>query len=128
MAYTIDASSGGLALVGSPMATGTFDSVTVDPTGRFVYVVDGVRAAISAFAINGSTGALTAIGSPLPAGLSASCVTVDPSGKFAFVVDPMLDDLFTFAIDPSTGALTQVGSPLTIFSGPISVVTTSEVQ
>jgi 6-phosphogluconolactonase (cycloisomerase 2 family) len=77
-AYTIDATTGALTpIVGSPFAAGSWPgSVSVDPTGRFLFEVDtGVNTpttgAVSAFSINTTTGALTPVpGSPFAAGQS----------------------------------------------------------
>ncbi len=94
-AYTIDGTTGALTPVpGSPFpAGGIARSVTVDPTGRFAYVVNGFAAGtVSAFAIDQSTGALTpVVGSPFPAGWGptsvTTSVTVDPTGQFAYVAN-----------------------------------------
>jgi 6-phosphogluconolactonase (cycloisomerase 2 family) len=79
-AYTIDATTGALTpIVGSPFAAGLDPvSVSVDPTGRFVFVVDAGSntasdGAVSAYSINTTTGALTPVpGSPFAAGQSPS--------------------------------------------------------
>jgi len=70
-AYTFDAATGALSPIGgSPFAAGTTSgSVTVDPTGQFVYVTNRDSNDVSAFAIDATTGALTPVtGSPFLAG------------------------------------------------------------
>jgi len=67
-AFTINATTGVLTAVGSPIATGAARSATptaivVDPSGQYVYVSDGQDATIAAFQIDRTTGALTEIGS-----------------------------------------------------------------
>jgi len=65
-AFTIDSSTGALsAVAGSPFSTGTDPSaVSVDPTDRFVYVVNYGSATLSEFDLD-STGSLTPLaGSP----------------------------------------------------------------
>jgi lactonase family protein with 7-bladed beta-propeller len=112
---------------GSPFPAGdTPDSVAVDPTGRFAYVVNvaisGQLGAVSAFSI-GPNGALTPVpGSPFPAGFGTISVTVDPTGKFVYVPNEFGNDLSAYSIG-SNGALTPVpGSPFaTTGEDPVSV-------
>ncbi len=135
-AYTINRSTGALrAVSGSPFADGPGpNSVTVDPSGRFVYVTnycDGCSAGnVSAYTINNSTGALRAVsGSPFAAGNNPNSVTVDPSGRFAYVAnacdsspDCSAGDVSAYTINSSTGALSAVaGSPFAAGTNPISV-------
>ena len=122
-AFTINSVTGGLTSVpGSPFATAPpippnnnsgANSVTVDPTGKFVYVALNGSNAISAFTIDSSTGALTTVvGSPFPAGSVPYMVRVDPSGRFAYATNHNSDDISAYSINSSTGALTPItGSP-----------------
>ena len=64
-AYAVNATSGALTAVGSPVAAGTNPgSVAVDPSGKFAYVANLGSNNGSAFSINATTGALTPLGSP----------------------------------------------------------------
>jgi 6-phosphogluconolactonase len=88
-AFTINTATGALReIAGSPFVAGDQPySVTVDPSGKFVYVANRASYNVSAFTINTATGALTEIaGSPFAAGMMPRSVVVDPSGKFAYVV------------------------------------------
>jgi 6-phosphogluconolactonase (cycloisomerase 2 family) len=95
--YTINGTTGALTLiVGSPFTTDVTapDSVTVDPTGRFVMVAEACcsnRAGITVFNINPVNGKLTVVaGSPFlpPVGTSEpSWVTVDPTGRYVYVAN-----------------------------------------
>ena len=70
-AYTINNTTGALSPVGgSPFPTGFMPiSVTVDPSGRFVYVTNSGSSSVSAYTINSITGVLSPIGgSPLQPG------------------------------------------------------------
>jgi 6-phosphogluconolactonase len=128
-AYTIDGTTGGLTVVsGSPFSAGTQPvAVTVDPTGKFVYVVnyDNVPALgnISAYIINGATGALTAVpGSPFPAGFLPYSVTIDSTGHFAYVANAGSNNVSAYTIVATTGALTAIpSSPFPAGSAPYSV-------
>jgi 6-phosphogluconolactonase (cycloisomerase 2 family) len=122
-AYAISPATGSLTTIsGSPFPTdpgasaskiiGT-NSVTVDPTGRFVYAANNQGNGISAYAIDPTTGALTLIpGSPFAAGNVPMSVRVEPSGKFAYAINMYSNDIWAYSIDGATGALTPVaGSP-----------------
>jgi DNA-binding beta-propeller fold protein YncE len=108
--------------------------VAVDPSGRFVYVVNRSGFPfggdnVLGYTIDSATGALTAIsGSPFPTGVSPSSVAVDPSGTFAYVANLGSDPPFGggnvsgYTIDSTSGALTPIsGSPFPAGSVPSSV-------
>jgi 6-phosphogluconolactonase (cycloisomerase 2 family) len=130
-AYDINASTGALTPIpGSPFATGQFpNSVTVHPTGRFVYVANsGIPTdifSVSAYAVNAATGALTPVpGSPFATGVEPVSVAIHPSGQFAYVANAGLEDgdVSAYAINMTTGALTPVpGSPFAAGHEPTSV-------
>ncbi len=69
------------------------DWLTVDPTGRFLFVAvaccSNPGGGVAVYSINASSGALTLVnGSPfaLPSGMgSATAVTADPTGRFVYV-------------------------------------------
>jgi 6-phosphogluconolactonase len=111
-AYVINARSGSLTRIqGSPFkADNGPDGVTVDPSGKFAYVVNYDSHDISAYSINARTGALKQVkGSPFAANLYASGIAIDPTGRFAYVGTEQGVYAYTIA---SSGALTPVqGSP-----------------
>jgi 6-phosphogluconolactonase len=123
-AFTINATTGALtAVAGSPFAVGTEPtSITIDPSGKFAYVLDVDNGTVGggtvyAYTVNATTGALTKTGNPLAAGTEPTGVEIDPSGKFVYVANDTSNDLSAppieaYSIDASTGALTAVpGSP-----------------
>ncbi|MGA7823259.1 MAG: beta-propeller fold lactonase family protein [Steroidobacteraceae bacterium] len=137
--YTVDPTTGALASVGPPVSTydyGSFPgSVTVAPSGKFVYVTnsgdiwDPDYGSVAMYTIDATTGALTSIGTingNCPGLCLPSSVVVDPSGKFAYVASgvgsygnfPYTVGMYT--INATTGALTSIG---TIAAGtdPVSV-------
>ena len=72
-AYSIKADTGALAVLsGSPFDIGpdcsTPVSVAVEPSGKFVYVVNNYTENVQAYSINAKSGALTRIGSPVATG------------------------------------------------------------
>jgi 6-phosphogluconolactonase len=121
-AFTINSVTGGLTPVsGSPFPTAPpivaghypgVNSVTVDPTGKFLYAAI-VQGDISAYVINSSTGALTPVaGSPFLTGSAPQTVRVDPSGRYAYVTNLDSSGISAYLINSSTGALTPIaGSP-----------------
>jgi DNA-binding beta-propeller fold protein YncE len=124
--YTIDSSSGVLnPTCGSsplPLCPSTGKSptaVTVDPSGKFVYVANMGDSTISAYSI-GSTGALTAIGNPntIGTGTLPTSIAVDPLGQFAYVANMGNSTISAYSIG-STGALTAIGNPNTIGTGTL---------
>jgi 6-phosphogluconolactonase len=109
--YTINPATGALTSVGAASAgRSSLRSITVDPSGKFIYTTSGGSRTssfdVSAYTINATTGALSvAAGSPFFAGTNPSSVTVDPSGKFAYVTNQASGDVSAFAINAATGAL-----------------------
>jgi YVTN family beta-propeller protein len=102
-------------------------SIAVDPTGKFAYVMNGgcsggVGAYVSMYTINPTTGALASIGPPASTygyGIGAESVTVDPFGKFVYVTnsgdvwdygDEADGNVAMYTIDATTGALTSTGT------------------
>jgi 6-phosphogluconolactonase (cycloisomerase 2 family) len=134
-AYSINASTGALTQIscvggvtggcnGSNFAAGTNPlSVSVDPSGKFVYVANSFNGAggnsVSAYTIDTTTGALTLIGT-VGAGTEPSSVTVDPIGKFAYVANEGSNDVSAYRINASTGALSPTGT-VAAGTNPMSV-------
>ena len=116
------------------ITTGALDpqSIAVDPTGKFAYVMDGGcdgnGGYVSMYTINPTTGALASIGPPVStygygiysgSGVNAGSVVVDPFGKFAYVTnsgdvwdygDGADGTVAMYAINATTGALTSAGT------------------
>jgi 6-phosphogluconolactonase len=84
------------------ITTGSVDpqSIALDPTGKFAYVIDGGSNGdggyVSMYTIDPTTGALASIGPPVStygygvyygSGVSAGSVAVDPLGKFAYITN-----------------------------------------
>lgn len=68
VAYTINAATGALALVG-PVPTGIEPrSLDIDVSGRFAYVANEVSNTVSVYGIHPTTGALTPLGTPIATG------------------------------------------------------------
>jgi 6-phosphogluconolactonase (cycloisomerase 2 family) len=109
--FAISSTTGALAAVGIPVATGVNPvSVTVESMGRFAYVVNQGSNTVSTFSINGTTGGLTAVGSPLATGGLPVSVTVDLTGRWVYVANFGSNDVSAYTIDQTTGALSAAGT------------------
>jgi DNA-binding beta-propeller fold protein YncE len=125
--YMINPTTGALTSIGPPINSGDegADSVTVDPSGKFVYVGNSgggdTPGSVSAYSIDAATGNLGFSGRlwapcappPSPGSCSPWSLVVDPSGRFAYVANeggftPTSISMYT--INPSTGALTILGT------------------
>jgi 6-phosphogluconolactonase (cycloisomerase 2 family) len=132
-AYKVDAAAGALTPVaGSPFPTGgSPNSLSFDPTRRFVYVTNGGGSgSVSGYAINAATGVLTALqGSPYPAGTNPKSMAFNTAGTFAYVANSGSDNVSVYVIDAvggtaTSGMLTAVpGSPFPAGVGPDAVST-----
>ena len=75
-AYAINATTGALTSTGGAVAAGLDpSSVSVDPSGRFVYVANQRSNDVSGYAIDANTGALTNIGTLAVGSMPASITT-----------------------------------------------------
>jgi 6-phosphogluconolactonase len=114
-AFSINPTTGALTTVaGSPFVAGSSPySVTLAPSGRFLYAANLGSNDISAFSLDPNTGALTPVpGSPFGVGTTPYFMGISPSGQFAYVANEGSNTISAFSIDPNTGALTPVpGSP-----------------
>jgi YVTN family beta-propeller protein len=105
-----------------------FNSMAVDPSGKFAYAADGGAfppgsfggsSSVSMYTINSTTGALTSIGM-IAAGTGPDSVAVDAAGKFAYVTNFGSNDVSMYTIDATTGALASIGT-IAAGTGPVSV-------
>ena len=98
--------------------------LTIDPTGRFLYVSEYAANSIGMFSIDSGTGALATLGS-IGSGANPWTVVVGPAGRHVYVSDNGSNvsiyriDAATGALSPaSTQALTVPGNPLGLAMGP----------
>jgi hypothetical protein len=81
--------------------------LAIDPSGRYLYVVNHTSGSISAFSVNWKTGELnTVVGAPFAAAAKPSSVEVNPDGTGLSVAHFEDSTVSNFRIDPATGALT----------------------
>jgi 6-phosphogluconolactonase len=119
-AYTVDATSGALAAVGPPVATGTSPHAIVGTQDKkYVFVGNEGSNDISAFAVNSASGALTAVpGSPFAAGTDPKALALYQAlgTTYLYVANAGSDTVSAFAVDTSSGSLTPL-SPATFATG-----------
>ena len=111
--YTI--TEGGALIRMTPptvVAGDTPEAITVDPSGRYVYVANArptPAGKISQYAI-GATGALSPMATPsASAGPYPVSIVVDPSDKYAYVANNLTGDVSEFALGVD-GALAPIGT------------------
>jgi 6-phosphogluconolactonase (cycloisomerase 2 family) len=136
--YRIDATTGALAVIGTPIATGVSPYATVGvetyysgvlafmyPKQYVVFVGNEGSNDVSAFAVNIATGALTAVpGSPFAAGTDPKAMALYGSSAL-YVANAGSNNVSAYSIDEGTGALAPLSpGPSTIATGtsPTSVV------
>ena len=114
--FSISPTTGGLtALTPATVAVTDYtgsepEGVTVDPTGRWVYVAAPFGGSVSQLRVDPTTGALTLAhefrlpSNPDPA--FPTGVAFSPDGKSLYVADYGNGDIAEFDVDPLTGAIT----------------------
>ncbi|WP_455222499.1 beta-propeller fold lactonase family protein [Kaarinaea lacus] len=110
---------------GSPFIFDTVpNDVVIDPTGRFVLVLQGEANQISMFYVHVGTGALVPVKENLkPYELNAtgaSQAVFHPSGKFAYVLDGKGQSIFQLKVERIHGTLSEIAKPIHIDGKPIS--------
>lgn len=131
-AYTVDASTGALTVIGTPTATGAspYAIVGLDAGAgtRYVFVGNEGSNDVSAFAVNPTTGALTAVpGSPFAAGTDPQAMALNSPILYValYVANAGSDNMSVYGIDATTGALAPLSpGPATVATGksPTSIV------
>jgi 6-phosphogluconolactonase (cycloisomerase 2 family) len=125
-AYAINATTGALTSAGAAVPAGEGPStIKVDPSGRFVYVVNSRlqfgAADVSIYVINATTGALTPVGGAVSAGDLSNDLFVDPLGRFVYVTNNFSNDISAYAINATTGALNPIGAAVSSGGRPRSI-------
>jgi 6-phosphogluconolactonase (cycloisomerase 2 family)/uncharacterized protein YunC (DUF1805 family) len=104
--------------------TSPTEGVAVDPTGRFVYVVNNISSGtVSQYSINSSTGALTSITTAVAAGANPRGAVVDSTGRFVYVTNYLDDNISQYSINQSTGALTSITTAISSGGRPTAIAT-----
>ncbi|MEP6602044.1 MAG: beta-propeller fold lactonase family protein, partial [Nitrospirota bacterium] len=132
--YTINSATGALTVVHNPdpltpnffPAGTTPQTVTIHPSGSFVYVANAGSGNVTAYTLDQLSGVLTQVaGSPFTTGgTNPQRVTIDSAGNFAFVSNKNSDTIAVYSINQTTGVLTPVtGSPFPTGAAPEQATT-----
>ena len=113
--FTIGAS--GNATPGAQLFTGTGQDMVVDPTNKFLLVVD-IAGVVRVFTIAPANGSLSQIGTSEAAGNGATGIAMDPSGHFVIVTQSATgtnlpstaNQLTVFTFDLASGAMKKLQS------------------
>ena len=105
--YAVNAATGRLTFDGQGSDGGKSPSVTVDPSGRYVYVANFNSNSVSQYTI-GAYGSLTSMTTPTAAtGANPYFVTVDPSGRYVYVPNFNGDTVSQYTIGRGRGSLVR---------------------
>ncbi len=114
--FGVDVSTGALTNLQTltmPNPVGGSSALTVEPTGRFLYVAcfcnSATNASVRAFGINATTGLLTDLGGSGGTGnLFANSGVVDLTGRFLYFANAFSPGVQAFAIDQTSGLVTAL--------------------
>lgn len=106
----------------APAGAGSFPrGLTVDPTGRFVYLTESLTNRVRAWRIDPADGRLAPLGAASTGG-GPFDVAVHPSGRFLYTANSSANTVSQFAVDPFSGTLTPLSpASVTTGSGPMAV-------
>jgi 6-phosphogluconolactonase (cycloisomerase 2 family) len=114
-AFDVDPTTGGLTPIsGSPYATGpsqghaagypAFPLLTIDPSGKFLFVSNTVNGQMQEFSVDATSGALTFLSQISVPGVGA--LAAGPLGEYLYAMASTV--ITVYSIDPTSGALTLV--------------------
>ena len=114
--YSVDATTGALAVVGTPIPSGDSPYATVgleDGNKRYVFVGNQDSNDVSGFAVDPTTGALTAVpGSPFSAGTAPQALALLNDGAYIlYVANAGSDNVSAYNVDDATGTLNPLFGP-----------------
>lgn len=128
-AFRLDNNTGLLTkVVGTPFFAGNSpSSMLLDPSGRFLYVVNRGEADISLYHVNNKSGDLTEIMPRTVTGLSPTALTLNTTTGFLFVANQGGDSISIYSMNSSNGTLTPAKSSpffLGTNSNPVALAVT----
>ena len=97
--------------------------LTIDPTGRFLYVSQYAESSVGMFSIDSGTGALASIGlRSVASGANPWTVVVGPAGRHVYVSDNG-SNVSIYRINATSGVLSPASTPtLTVPGNPLGLV------
>jgi 6-phosphogluconolactonase len=126
--YRVDVTTGALALIGTPTATGVsphaivgYDYYDGPALKRYLFVANAGSNNVSAFTVDVTTGAITEVpGSPFPAGSDPQAMAI--YGPDLFVANAGSDNVSVYTIGPTGVLAAQPGSPIAVGKSPTSIL------
>jgi 6-phosphogluconolactonase (cycloisomerase 2 family) len=110
--YTVQSNGSLVPMVNGPFPTGLFPvSLTIDPQGTLLYLVNYNSNTVQGFALDLATGTPSGVvgGQPVSTGVGPSCVAVDPAlGIFLYTSNNLDNTVTGEKFEPSTGVLSKV--------------------
>jgi 6-phosphogluconolactonase len=130
--WSVNQTTGALTeLAGSPFKISQDDGLAgIDPSGNFIYFVNGIYNRIDTYGLDAKTGALKSLVASVPGngfpgsniGFITGSTAVTYAPTYTYVSNQGSNNVSGYSISPKTGALTQVaGSPFAAGSSPSSV-------
>jgi 6-phosphogluconolactonase (cycloisomerase 2 family) len=125
--FSINSTTGELrSLPAGPFSAGSYGSLTVDPAGKFLYLLNQCLSCgtITAYAIDAATGNLAQLKSVRTRGVAAMAVSagsgpITYTTKYAYVANNSGNTISAYSVSSATGGLTKVlGSPFAAGSAP----------
>ena len=110
--YVVQSTGALVPMLNGPFRTDLFPvGLTVDPRGKFLYVVNYNAATVNSYAIDGSTGNPAGVAASTSSGVFSgpTCVTIEPSRGLYLYTSNFLDNSISGKqLDPHTGALIDI--------------------
>jgi 6-phosphogluconolactonase (cycloisomerase 2 family) len=133
--YDVDSTTGAISLDTTHIPVqggeGNTNVGIIDPTGRFLYVIDDAGDTVFGFQISTTDGSLTPIAgmAPYTTNLdSPQSIQTDRSGKYLYIINNgSSNDVSEYSIDQTSGALTPLATP-TIPTGNFPYYSTTDVN
>jgi 6-phosphogluconolactonase (cycloisomerase 2 family) len=118
--FTLNPSDGSVAPMQPASIAVSVDptAVTIDPSGRFAYLIDKAASEIQVLSIDSATGALKAGAKPMAVGEGPSELTIDATSKYGYVVSNAGISPFVIGDD---GSLKSSGTPIGAATDPHDV-------
>jgi 6-phosphogluconolactonase len=114
---------------GSPFDTGLTSttvtspiSITVPPSGQFIYIANHATSNITVFSIDSTTGFPTAVtGSPFGTGSSPVLLVSDPNGKSIYVLSQSATFVSELSINSTSGAVSSTSESPSTTTVPVAI-------
>jgi 6-phosphogluconolactonase len=112
--YSINRQTGALTPLATIPVTGSASiwEIHIDPSGRYLYVLDYGAAGIYGYSINQADGSLSALnsGAAFASGNAPISLAFDASGAYAYAASNFDSTIWAYSLNPQSGALTPLSS------------------